>query len=184
MIAAPDEIVEGRVFLQAAALKAEALQELKGTSPWRHSPFRWLQRLPPVPKHGQVKQLLVQSIRDLTGLPVDGVTDGNGASCLQLGTLLMSLKVSFLWEDGGYKFQQIRRGPFSHLVLFGLSPEDAHLWVIPTTEPCIFQSPQHVSRQGDVANYELTVGDSAPPSWLAPYGGTLADGLVVLSTLP
>ena len=36
-----------------------------------------------------------------------------------------------LWQTGTYKFQQIRNQNYRFVVCLGISPHDAHCWIIP-----------------------------------------------------
>jgi hypothetical protein len=170
-----DPLTLGRL---SEALRLE--QEMVATpSIWRDSPFRWMQRLPNLPKHASAKALLVAVLAH-EGIDARPETK-NGASYLVCDSRRLSLKVSFLWSQGNYLFQQIRiSSAFSHVVLFGISPRRAHLWIVPTTERALFQSRQHISGDGLAANYLLRIDPDAPPTWLDCFGGTLSDGVRVL----
>jgi hypothetical protein len=98
------------------------------------------------------------------------------------------IKFSTLWKSGVYKFQQLRDQNYEFVICLGVSPNDAHCWVIPKAE--IMRRwgardgvvPQHGGSGGtDTAWLSFDVA-SVPP-WLAAYGGTLAQAARVLMQL-
>jgi hypothetical protein len=75
------------------------------------------------------------------------------------------VKLSTLWATGEYTFQGVRDAGCDMFALLGISPDAAHLWLVPA----------------EVAEAELdhatrgpgwiTVNAARPPQWLEPYGG-------------
>jgi hypothetical protein len=104
----------------------------------------------------------------------------------------VEIKFSTLWKSGIYKFQQLRDQSYSFAICLGVSPFDAHCWVIPKGELVarwqesirVGQGvggiqPQH----GGVAGRDtawLTVKPSDPPAWLTKHGGGLAEAAAFL----
>lgn len=69
-----------------------------------------------------------------------------------------------------------------YLPPIGMSPFDAHCWVIPKTvlrQHVIGHTPQHTGR-GDSDTFWLSFVASSPPAWLAAYGGRLADAYEIM----
>ena len=99
----------------------------------------------------------------------------------------VEIKGSTLWQNGGYKFQQIRDQNYSIIVCLGISPFNAHCWAIP--KAMVMQwwqegkiSSQHGGADGSDTAW-LSVNPSAAPAWLQPYGGRLGAGLERLQSL-
>ena len=82
-----------------------------------------------------------------------------------------------------YKFQQIRDQNYDYLFALGISPFDAHAWVIPKTvlkEYVIGHMGQHTGADAtDTAWLSVKVG--AELAWLRELGGTLAAASDVLA---
>lgn len=94
----------------------------------------------------------------------------------------MEIKFSTLWETGLYKFQQIRDQNYEFVICLGLSPFDAHCWVISKSilyQYVIGHTPQHAGRRG-TDTFWLSVDPSRLQSWLAQCGGTLQGAFRVL----
>ena len=97
----------------------------------------------------------------------------------------VEIKFSTRWKQGVYKFQQIRDQDYDQLVCLGVSPFDAHAWVIPKAvlhDHVIGQMGQHTGAGGqDTAWISFPTG--APLPWMREYGGQLSDALHRLSEL-
>lgn len=89
----------------------------------------------------------------------------------------VEIKFSTLWKNGGYKFQQIRDQNHEFCFCLGVSPFDAHAWLLPKAvlrEYVIGHMGQHTGAGGaDTAWLGVTVGEEY--SWMKPYGGRLSD---------
>ena len=97
----------------------------------------------------------------------------------------IEVEFSTQWESGVYKFQQIRDQDYAFLICLGLSPTNAHCWIIPKEvlyDHVIDHKPQHRGKEGK-DTYWLTVVPDRPDDWLEPYGGTLAYASQVLMRL-
>lgn len=145
---------------------------------WRNSPFAWVRMLPSRTS-GAVGEQLVEAWLRTFGFDVarpsshehDRVV--NGTPC--------EIKFSTLWENGRYSFQQIRDQHYHIAIFLGVSPHDAHCWVIPKLE-LIRQwhdqdgalSSQHGGSRGvDTAWFQ--VDPRQPPDWITQWGGHLSD---------
>lgn len=174
---------EQRDILADFATKAAELelqQEPPGANLWRGSPFAWMPRRANAAKHAVGKALLMSMIRAQLGLDVKSITIEK-ASGLEINHHKVSVKTSYLWNEQRHAFQQIRRGPFSHVLCFGVSPTVIHIWLIPVGEPALYGEPQHVDkRTGVVASWALHVQPHNIQPWLHAYGGEAADGLVAI----
>lgn len=141
---------------------------------WAGSPFEWILNVPSRTK-GAVGEKLVAGWAatkdfDVTKPPssqADRVVNGHR----------IEIKFSTLWRTGGYKFQQIRDQNYDYCLCLGLSPFDAHAWLLPKSvlkEYVIGHMGQHTGASGaDTAWLGFQAGD--PYEWMAPYGDRLAD---------
>lgn len=86
------------------------------------------------------------------------------------------IKFSTLWKSGVYKFQQIRDQDYDYLFALGISPFNAHAWVLSKSilyQEVIGHTGQHTGADAtDTAWLSVTVGNEH--EWLEPYGGSLA----------
>ena len=105
-----------------------------------------------------------------------------------VGGVRTEIKSSTLWKQGVYKFQQLRDQNYEIAICLGISPFEAHCWVLP--KPLIMQmwgakgglQSQHGGRQGTDTAW-LSVDPGNVPAWLRACGGSLSDGLAQLQTL-
>jgi hypothetical protein len=87
-----------------------------------------------------------------------------------------------LWESGIYNFQQIRDQDYEYVICLGISPFDAHCWVISKDvlrQYVIGHTPQHTGRRG-TDTFWLQVTVASPPEWLTAYGGSLAEAYEIM----
>ncbi len=103
------------------------------------------------------------------GLRVRGLKR-NSASYLKIGSRLVSLKISFEWDENIFMFQQIRQDTYDYALLLGISPARVNVWVVPRTEQRLFITPQHVGPKGP-ANHLVRVRVDDIPAWLNKYRG-------------
>ena len=97
--------------------------------------------------------------------------------------------MSTLWEGGFYKFQQLRDQDYDFALCLGVSPFDAHCWVLPKrvllegwTSKATGITPQHGGSAGTDTAW-LNVYPEGAPEWLNPWGGRLADAIDVISQI-
>ena len=150
---------------------------------WVGSPFAWIRGRPPSQKGSICKQLIAGFLVQ-RGFDVARAR-GRGADW-DIDGLRAAVKSSTLWEGGIYKFQQLRDQDYDIAVCLGISPRDAHCWVIPKDfimgnwgDPEFFPI-QHSGREGvDTVWLTVDLGNMQP--WLSQYGGTLSEAAQVLS---
>ncbi len=135
--------------------------------PWRGSPFAPLRALKPVQKSKVARTTLAKWFAS-AGIPVTVKTIASNATLILPENQLAVVKLSMRWEEGSYRFQQLKDWDYQLAILLGLSPQQAHLWIVPREEVVTRSVPQH---GGD--SRMLTVSPSDPPTWLRQYGGTL-----------
>ena len=119
----------------------------------------------------------------LKGLSIDSSPDPE-ADMLVNGHRV-EIKFSTLWKTGIYKFQQIRDQNYEYSVCIGISPREAHCWVVSKKvlkKHVIGHLGQHTGSSGKETSW-FTVKPSDPPEWLIPCGGTLEQAFIILKSL-
>ena len=97
----------------------------------------------------------------------------------------MEIKFSTLWKKGIYRFQQIRDQNYEYAVCLGISPQEAHCWVISKVlllDHVIGHTPQHRGGLG-TDTFWFSVDPNNPPDWLVDCGGSLDEAFRVLRSL-
>ena len=143
---------------------------------WVGSPFEWVLSLPPGSK-GKLGKRLVYQWCALKGFSVDRCLDSEAD--MQVNGHRVEIKFSTLWKAGIYKFQQIRDQNYEYSVCLGVSPFEAHCWVVSKSilrQYVIGHMGQHTGSGGQETAW-FPVHPHNPPSWLLPCGGTLATSL-------
>jgi hypothetical protein len=149
---------------------------------WKDSPFEWVLRLPPGSRGKLGKQLIFQWCA-LKGLAVDRSPDSEAD--MLINGHRVEIKFSTLWEAGIYTFQQIRDQNYEYCVCLGISPFEAHCWVV--SKPILKQYVighlgQHTGAGGQDTAW-FSVVPNKPTDWLSPCGGTLEKAFTVLKSL-
>lgn len=153
-------------------------------SAWEGSPFAWI-RTRPSRQVGTIGEALVAGWCAAHNFNVLRCPDSNADRIIENARI--EIKFSTLWASGFYKFQQLRDQNYDYAVCLGVSPLDAHCWVLP--KPVIIDnwgkvaglSSQHGGRAGRDTAW-LQVSPNLVPEWLKPYGGKLGDALAVLAS--
>ncbi len=143
--------------------------------PWRGSPFAPLRRLTSVQKSKVARAILGQWFASV-GVTVTVKTIVGNATLILPENQLAVVKLSTRWEEGMYHFQQLKDWDYQQALLFGLSPQQAHLWIVPREEIMTRSVPQH-----GIDSRMLTVSPADPPAWLRQYGGTLDQAASILA---
>lgn len=170
-----DKIKDPEVQLLAAlasTLKADYVRE-GAHDPWAGSPFAWI-RTCPSRQVGKIGEQLVAGWCAAKGLDVTATGDSEADRVI--AGRRVEIKFSTLWKSGVYKFQQFRDQNYEFAICLGISPFDAHCWVIPKDvlrQYVIGRTPQHKGKGGN-DTFWLSVEPKNPPTWLAPYGGRLS----------
>ncbi len=149
---------------------------------WNGSPFEWILKLPSGSK-GKLGKHLIYQWCALKGLAV-GRSPDSEADMLINGHRV-EVKFSTLWKEGTYRFQQIRDQNYEYSVCLGISPFNAHCWVISKTvlkKYVIGHMGQHTGTSGKETAW-FSVNPNNPPEWLITYGGTLNRAFIVLKAL-
>jgi len=149
---------------------------------WAESPFEWVLKLPAGSK-GKLGKHLIYQWCAVKGLSVDRSPDPE-ADMLVNGHRV-EVKFSTLWKVGIYKFQQIRDQNYEYSVCLGISPFEAHCWVISKTilkKYVIGHMGQHTGQAGQETAW-VSVNPDKPLDWLKECGGTLDQAYDVLKSL-
>jgi len=149
---------------------------------WYGSPFEWVLNLPAGTKGKLGKQLVFQWCA-LKNLAVTHSPDSQAD--MIINGHRVEIKFSTLWKAGFYKFQQIRNQNYEYCICLGVSPYEAHCWVL--SKPVLFQYVighlgQHTGSLGKETAW-LTIEPKNPPHWIIPFGGTLEKAFIVLKSL-
>jgi hypothetical protein len=149
---------------------------------WADSPFGWI-RTRPSRQEGAIGELLVEEWCRSRGLGVERAPDSD-ADRLVNGVRI-EIKFSTLWKSGGYKFQQFRDQNYHLAICLGISPFDAHCWILPKS--LILEkwgkaqglTSQHGGQSGTDTAW-LAVDPNAVHDWLRPQGGSLDKAFTIL----
>lgn len=95
--------------------------------PWARSPFGWIKSRPSR-QVGKIGEQLVAGWCAAKGFNVNRSSSSEADRIIE--NKLVEIKFSTLWETGIYKFQQIRDQNYDFVFCLGISPLDAHCWVI------------------------------------------------------
>lgn len=140
---------------------------------WEGSPFAWI-KTRPSRQVGTIGEKLVAGWCAAKGLNVNRAPDSECDRIIE--GKRVEIKFSTLWKTGCYKFQQFREQRYDFAICLGVSPFDAHCWVLPKTvllQRVIGHTPQHGGAAGSDTAW-LSIDASQLPAWLEEYGGTLA----------
>ncbi len=154
----------------------------KGRTPWSDSPFEWVLSLPSGSK-GKLGKRLVYQWCALKGLSVDGSPDSDAD--MLVNKHRVEIKFSTLWKAGIYKFQQLRDQDYEYGIFLGVSPFEAHCWVVSKVilkKYVIGHMGQHTGSGGQETAW-LTVNPKNIPTWLVECGGSLDEAYLVLRGL-
>lgn len=152
---------------------------------WRGSPFAWI-KTRPSRQVGAIGEKLVAGWLAARSFNVTRTGDSDADRIIE--EKRVEIKFSTLWKNGSYKFQQLRDQRYDFAVCLGVSPFDAHCWVL-EKEEILHQwretgnlQSQHGGRSGSDTAW-LTVNSAAVQEWLRPFGGKMRDGLRRISEL-
>lgn len=142
--------------------------------PWIGSPFAWILHQPSRAR-GAIGEKLVAGWCAAKGFDV--VRSNNSEADRIVEGWRVEIKFSTLWKSGGFKFQQIRDQDYEFCLCIGLSPFDAQAWLLPKAilhQYVIGHMGQHTGAAGTDTAW-LGFQADKPYSWMAPFGGRLAD---------
>jgi hypothetical protein len=155
---------------------------VKENTSWIDSPFEWVLSLPAGTKGKLGKQLIYQWCA-LKELSVNGSPDSEADMLINLHRV--EVKFSTLWKVGIYKFQQFRDQNYEYSICLGISPYEAHCWVISKhllKQHVIGHMGQHTGSAGKETAW-LAINPNCPPEWLLSCGGNLNSAYIILKSL-
>ena len=154
---------------------------------WAGSPFAWMQGKPSSRQKCTIGEKIVSGYLTMKGFGVTRSPDREADRIINQ-TARAEIKLSLLWEDRKYAFQQLRDQNYHFAICLGISPFNAHCWVLPK-ETILAQwragegiKPQHGGQEGSDTAW-LHVDPNDVPSWLTQWGGQLSDALPIITQL-
>jgi site-specific DNA-methyltransferase (adenine-specific) len=170
-----DAVVPEEITIQDFQLLVSASSYLKLDleSPggeWEESPFGWILDLPPAAK-GKLGRHLILTWCISKGFSVDHSVEKDAS--LLINGKRVNTKFSTLWSGGIYKFQQIRDLNYDYLICMGISPDEAHCWILRKDDVLSNAKIQHKGRGEKGSEYWISVNPNSPPPWITTSGGTL-----------
>ena len=166
------------LFSIAKALKSNYVRD-EAEDPWANSPFAWI-KTRPSRQVGKIGEQLVAEWCKQKGFFVS--KSGDSECDLVINGRRIEVKFSTLWESGAYKFQQIRDQNYEYAIFLGISPFDAHCWLVSKVvlrQHVIGHLPQHAGKAG-TDTFWLSFPATNPPGWLSSCGGALTEAFKVL----
>ena len=149
---------------------------------WTGSPFAWI-KTRPSRQRGTICEKLISGYLACKGFDVTRSPDSEADRLIN--GRRAEIKSSTLWKGGFYKFQQLRKQNYDFVICLGLSPYDAHCWILPKAlvldqwRKGAIKS-QHGGAEGrDTAWLDITPGSE--PEWLQPWGNRLSDATTLLT---
>lgn len=95
---------------------------------WKGSPFAWI-RTRQSRQVGKIGEQLVAGY--LAAKEFDVVRSPDSDADRIINGVRIEIKFSTLWKAASYKFQQLRDQNYEIAICLGISPFNAHCWVIP-----------------------------------------------------
>ena len=95
---------------------------------WEGSPFEWI-KLRPSRSIGAIGEKIVAAWMTMHDFNVVRSPDSEADRIIE--GKRVEIKFSTLWKNGTYLFEQIRDQNYDFAVFLGVSPHDAHCWVVP-----------------------------------------------------
>lgn len=163
----------------AATLEADYA---RADDEWVGSPFAWI-KTRPSRQVGVIDEKLVAGWLATKGFDV--VRSPDSEADRLVNGVRAEIKFSTHWKSGYYKFQQLRDQNYKFAVCLGVSPFDAHCWILP--KAVILEqwgkldgiASQHGGR-GGVDTAWLSVNPEDVPRWLQGHGGSLREAAGVV----
>jgi hypothetical protein len=170
------------VKLMVAISRSLEMEYQEDNLEWEGSAFQWI-KTRPSRQVGAIGEKLVAGW--LASHELNVARSGDSEADRVVEGRRVEIKFSTRWAAGGYRFQQLRDQRYDFVICLGVSPFDAHCWVIPKEDVIRLWKVEHqiLSQHGGEGGADtawIDVNPENPPAWLAPYGGSLSDGIRVL----
>ena len=151
---------------------------------WKKSPFAWIRSRPSRSK-GTIGEKLISRYLEAEGFHVERSPDSDADRVINQKRV--EIKSSTLWRGGFYKFQQLRDQNYSFAICLGISPGNAHCWVLPK-DVIMNQwrageiTSQHGGRGGRDTAW-LQVDPDNVQQWLREWGGSLSQATSIIARI-
>lgn len=146
---------------------------------WAGSPFQWMICLAPGSK-GKIGKDLVAAVLRENMFDVSKARSSQADLCVNGKEV--EIKFSMLWQGGIYKFQQLRNQAYEFAVCLGISPFDAHCWIVTKMDITRNWKGQHGGKDAKDTS-EWNFAPTNAPEWFKPRSGRLPDAIEVVKTL-
>lgn len=151
---------------------------------WKNSPFGWIKAAPSRTR-GAIGEKLVTDY--LTRKKFDVAPCGDSDADITVADNRVEIKMSTLWADGSYRFQQFRDQRYDFAVCLGIGPFDVHCWALPKETILERWAAGDIrSQHGGAAGVD-TAWLRAPvrkiPVWLNEWGGSLSDAVRAIAEI-
>lgn len=139
---------------------------------WENSPFKWFAFDLTSRQKGAAGENLVAEFLTHHGFSVSKSPDSEAD--LVVDSHRVEVKCSTLWENGIYNFQQIRDQNYNILFCLGISPHDAHVWVVRKRDIKWNEiSGQHKGKHAKDTWWIKFSPSQCPHTWLRPQNGDI-----------
>lgn len=108
---------------------------------WQGSPFEWI-KYRPSRSIGAIGEKIVASWLAMHDFNVSRSPDSEADRVIEKSRV--EIKFSTLWKNGTYLFEQIRDQHYDFAIFLGVSPRDAHCWVVPKKDIIRMWKIEHV----------------------------------------
>jgi site-specific DNA-methyltransferase (adenine-specific) len=157
-------------YLMLAASVTHLQDKFEKEDAWSNTPFEWVLQLPHAQKNVIGAQLALSWCKE-KGL----LTDANQP--FTINSCSMTIQFAMLSANNEYVFEQIQKDQSDAVLFFGISPKQAHCWVLDMDDAISHAKSQHNSE------YQIDFNPANPPEWLNDCGGTLDQAFIVLKNL-
>ncbi len=133
-------------------------------------PFEWVKGSMASGRLGAFGKKVVRAFLTENGFFVDSYT-GRGVD-FTVNDCRAASKISTLWANGAYKFQQIRKDDYEFIFFLGVSPSTVNIWVASKAE-LVWKdiTGQHGGQQGSDTRWITCDPSMAPYAWMYPQNG-------------
>ena len=185
-----DKNINSREYHELVAISKALQREYQDENKvWKGSPFEWI-KYRPSRSIGAIGEKIVASWLSLHDFNVARSPDSEADRLIE--GKRVEIKFSTLWKNGTYLFEQIRDQNYDFAVFLGVSPNNAHCWVVPKTEIIRLWkiehrlTPQHGGAKGNDttwARLSPSCVDAADDRHFQNFGNSLSDALKSIGKL-
>ena len=151
---------------------------------WEGSPFAWI-KTRPSRQVGTIGEKLVSGYLAARGFDVTRSPDREADRLIK--RTRAEIKLSTLWENGLYKFQQLRNQNYRFVICLGISPFDAHCWILPKNvimkQWSIGGTQSHHRGKAGRDTAWLQVDPNNVQNWLREWGGSLSEATSIVTRI-